>query len=415
VRRRGADSVPSFYGWTIVRTLAVTETISWGIVYYAFTVFIAPMEADLGWSRAELTGGFSLALLVMAGAAYPVGGWVDKRGPRALMTAGSLLASLLVVAWSRVSDLTAFYLIWALLGLCAAAILYEPAFATVATWFSARRGRALAVMTFAAGLASTIFIPLSDWLLGAVGWRDAVLILGIVLGVTTVPLHAVILRRHPGDFGLEPDGTAHHADTRERRSGASLSDALRNRYFWLVTVAFALVMLSSNAIRVHFIPFLLDAGIDPSTAALASGAIGIMQVVGRVAFAPLEPRLSNRALMCGVFGLQAAAAGVLLLGTMPLLIVLFIVSFGASVGASTLTRATVIADQYGAASYGRISSVMSLFVTVAGTAAPVAAALVYDRFGSYQPVIIAVVGLAAAATMLAAVTKPAASSLRPNL
>ena len=111
--------LPSFYGWRIVGALAVTETMSWGIVYYAFTVFIAPMERDLGWSRAELTGGFSLALLVMGAMAFPVGGWVDKHGARALMTAGSIASAILIVAWSRVSSLPAFYAIWAGLGMCA--------------------------------------------------------------------------------------------------------------------------------------------------------------------------------------------------------------------------------------------------------------------------------------------------------
>ena len=186
-----------YYGWWITFTLAITETISWGIIYYAFTVFIAPMGDDLGWSRAELTGGFSLALLVMGGMAFPVGAWIDRHGARLLMTLGSIAACLLVIAWSQVTDKTTFYLIWAGLGVCAAAVLYEPAFAVVAAWFVKKRGRALATVTFAAGLASTIFIPLSDALLHAVGWRDAILGLGIFLGVTTIPLHALLLAASP--------------------------------------------------------------------------------------------------------------------------------------------------------------------------------------------------------------------------
>src|SRR5688500_11048150 len=115
---------PSYSCLCFVRALAVTDTISWWIVYYSFTVFIAPMERELGWSRAELSGGFSLALLVMGVMAYPVGGWVDKHGARMLMTAGSISAALLVVAWSRVTTLPAFYAIWAGLGVCAATVLY---------------------------------------------------------------------------------------------------------------------------------------------------------------------------------------------------------------------------------------------------------------------------------------------------
>ena len=175
MRLRGSTTRP-YYGWYIAITLALTETISWGILYYAFSVFLAPMEADLGWSRAELTGGFSLALLVMGAMAFPVGMWIDRHGARLLMTVGSIAATLLVIAWSQVTSLTAFYLIWTGIGVCAATVLYEPAFAVIAQWFRMRRSFALAIITFAAGLASTIFLPLSDALLRGFGWRTGVLL-----------------------------------------------------------------------------------------------------------------------------------------------------------------------------------------------------------------------------------------------
>src|SRR5439155_960698 len=82
-------------------TLGVTETISWGVLYYAFTVYLAPMEAELGWSRGDMTGAFSLAVLLAGLAAIPVGRWLDRHGPRLLMTVGSVAATLLVLAWSN--------------------------------------------------------------------------------------------------------------------------------------------------------------------------------------------------------------------------------------------------------------------------------------------------------------------------
>ena len=91
-----------YYGWPMLAGLSLAETVSWGIVYYAFSVFIRPMEIELGWSRAQVTGAFSLALLVGGIAAVPVGHWLDARGPRALMIAGSVAAVVLLVAWSRV-------------------------------------------------------------------------------------------------------------------------------------------------------------------------------------------------------------------------------------------------------------------------------------------------------------------------
>src|SRR5207244_5026213 len=126
-------------------TLGVTETISWGVLYYAFTVYLAPMEAELGWSRGDMTGAFSLAVLLAGLTAIPVGRWLDRHGPRLLMTLGSVVATLLVIAWSRVSTLDQFYMVWAAIGLTMAATLYDPAFATVTRWFGRQRVRALTV------------------------------------------------------------------------------------------------------------------------------------------------------------------------------------------------------------------------------------------------------------------------------
>ena len=78
--------------------LSVAETLSWGVLYYSFSVFIRPIEREMGWSRTQVTGAFSLALLVAGLAAMPVGHWVDARGARGLMTSGSVLGALLLLA-----------------------------------------------------------------------------------------------------------------------------------------------------------------------------------------------------------------------------------------------------------------------------------------------------------------------------
>lgn len=405
LRRGDSQRKPAYYGWRITLTLAVTETISWGILYYAFTVFLKPMGADLGWSSTQLTAGFSLCLLVTGIMAFPVGTWIDKHGPRLLMTAGSILASLLVMAWSRVTDVTTYYLIWFGLGVCSATVLYEPAFAVIASWFAKRRGKALAIITFAAGLASTIFVPVSNALLNAFGWRGAILLLAGFLAVTTIPLHTLVLRRHPADLGLLPDGGHISSDKPHRLSGKSLSEALHSRYFWLLTLTFSLGALAAAAIRVHFIPFLTDSGVDANTAALASGSIGLMQVAGRLVFAPLEQRLPVHALIAGIFVLEFVAVAVLLFGTSLWMVAVYIILFGASYGAVTLARTTAIADQYGSSHYGRISSVMTIFLTAASTVAPVGAAFIHDQFKSYSPVLWIILALVLVASAVAFLTK----------
>lgn len=401
----------SYYGWYIAVTLALTETISWGIIYYSFSVFLTPMQASLGWTRSELTGGFSLSLLVAGAMAFPVGAWIDKHGPRLLMTIGSITASILVIAWSQVTDKTAFYLIWTGLGASAAAVLYEPAFAVIAQWFRQRRGTALAVITFTAGLASTIFLPLSDALLHAFGWRTAVLLLGLFLAIMTIPLHLLMLRNRPEESLLSAGESAtQRADKLPLRPDVPFRKAVQSRVFWLLTLGFGLAGLAAAAIRVHFIPFLISAGIDSSTAAFAAGTIGIMQVMGRIIFAPLERRWSSTVIVIGIFALEAVAMVILLVGQTTWMIWLFIVVFGASQGATTLARPSILAELYGSSHYGRISSIMAIFLTLASTSAPLGASLIYDTSGSYHLVLLLVFVLAILAAMTAFAAKNVLSS-----
>ena len=287
----------------------------------------------------------------------------------------------------------------ALKGTCGAAILYEPAFAVIATWFSDRRGTAMTVVTFVAGFASTIFIPLSDALLVAYGWRHALFILGIVLGVITIPLHALVLRRRPADLGLQPDGNT-ELQSQAERPKISLRGVFQSRFFWQLTLAFALVSVSVSAVRLHVIPLLISVNVHPSSAAVFSGSIGVMQVVGRMVFAPVERRFSSRAMVVGVFVLLTLALPVLLLGNAPALIMAFVALFGMGIGMHTLARPLIIADTYGAAYYGRISSALGIFVRLAGTVSPFAAGVIFDVFGAYDWMLILATGFSLAALVL---------------
>src|SRR4051794_469140 len=101
-----------YYGWVVVATLGVTETISWGVLYYAFSVYLTPMQGEMGWSRGDMTGALSLGLLLAGVAAIPVGRWLDLHGPRLLMTVGSISGTLLVAAWAGVVSLSQFYIVF---------------------------------------------------------------------------------------------------------------------------------------------------------------------------------------------------------------------------------------------------------------------------------------------------------------
>jgi MFS family permease len=392
-----------YYGWVLVLTLSVTETTSWGILYYAFTVFLTPMQEELGWSRAAITGAFSLALLLSGAAGVPIGRWLDRHGPRLPMTIGSCAATLLVCAWAAVNSLTTFYLIWVGIGMALAAVLYEPAFFVVTTWFVRQRGRALTVLTFIAGFASVIYIPLAGWLVQRQGWRGALLTLAAVLAVGTIPLHALVLRRRPEDLGLTPDGAAvpppHNTAATAADPGVPIAAALRDAAFWWLSVAFFLSQLATAAVAVHLVPYLIDLGYEAAFAAMATGLIGAMALPGRLIFTPLGDRLPRQQVTACLFLLQTVALLVLLQVQNVAGVYGFVVLFGIGFGAMTPARAALVADLYGSAHYGTINGVLALFVTGSRALAPVSAGLVYDVAGSYEPMFWGLLVASAVATV----------------
>jgi len=409
-----------YYGWVIVGVLALTETASFGVLAYGFAVFLVPMQHELGWSPTAITGAYSLAVVVSGLAAIPVGWWLDRHGARTLMTLGSAAATALVLAWSQVEDLTAFYAIWGGIGLVMAAVLYEPAFAVIATWFAQARHQALAVLTVVAGFASVVFTPLAGWLVEVQGWRGALVTLAAILGTLTIPPHALVLRRRPEDLGLRPDGAAAHPPppatvATPLAAGGPLTDdtltrsvaaraALRDPGFWWLTAALFLATLAVTAISVHLVAYLRERGYSASVAATWAGLIGLGAVLGRVAVTVAGRRLPLPLVTAAMFALQALAVLVLVGWNRPAGVAAFVVLFGLGVGLVSLARAALIADFYGRASYATISGVLALLLTAARALAPVGASTLRTRLDSYAPVMgtVAVASTLAAAMMLLA-------------
>jgi MFS family permease len=362
----------------IVGALSITETITWGIVYYGFAVFLTPMERDLGFSRVALTGAFSVGLLASALVGLPVGRWIDRHGARGLMTIGSCAAVALMFAWSRVDNLVMLYVVWALMGLAMAATLYEPAFAAIIGWFSHHRDRALLTLTLAAGLASTIFVPIETALLTRMDWRTTLVVLAVFLAVTTIPIHALVLRPPPRT-DVRGGGTV------PERS-ASLGEALRTVVFWVLTAAFVASNFAVNAVTVHVIPYLTGHGYPLATAAMTIGWIGAMQLVGRIVFGPIATRFGHRPMTAAVFVVQAAGLGLLAsIKHLPSLIPM-IVLLGAANGMATLARASIVAEIFGRRNYGAISGTMALGSNGARAVGPVGASLMLVAIGTYESV-----------------------------
>ena len=390
LRARARATPPSwwpagwYYGWALVGTLGITATVSYGILSYGFAAFVVPMGEELGWSKTAVTGAFSLAQLIAGAAAIPVGHWVDRHGARGLMTAGSILATLLLAAWAHVTSLAAFYAVWGLMGVAMAGVLYEPAFAVINTWFVTDRRRALTLLTFLGGFASVVFVPLAMMLVARDGWRHALLTLAGVYALLTVVPHAWMLRRHPHDLGLAPDGASmnlHASGPRVPLDAPAVRDVFSVPAFRWTALAFTLSGLTTTAISVHLVPLLLERGHSVTFAGGAMGVLGLMALPGRLVFTPLGGRWRRGAVTAAIFALQALALFALLFANGQLGVWLFVTLFGAGFGAITPARAALVGELVPASTFGRVSGVLALSVSLARAVAPVGASLLYRAAG----------------------------------
>ncbi len=387
----GADARGRARG--IVAALAVTQTIGYGTLYYAFAVVLGPLAADLDTSATAVTGAFTCSVLTGAVLALPVGRWLDAHGGRGLMTLGSSAGTLLLVAWAGVRSVEQLYLVQIGIGAATAASLYEAAFAVVVAWSSPRRrSGALLAVTVVAGFASTIFLPLTGWLVAQHGWRTALLVLAAVQA-TTVPLHALVVRRPPRPAARSPAVAA-----------APGLRASIDRRFWLLAAGFTAHTAATSAMTVHLVTALVSFGHPAAFAATIAGLLGMLSVAGRLVTTGLHRRFPIATVTAAVFAVQAAAAAALpLAGRSPAGAAGAVVGFGLGFGVATIARPLVLAEHYDVRRFATLAGVLTVPMTVAKAAAPLLAAVLAATAGGYRPVLAAVAACCLVAAVAVAV------------
>ena len=347
-----------YYGWVLVCALGATTIVSYGTTQYLFGVLVVPMQRDLGWSRALLSGAFSLAFAIAGVLGIPIGRLVDRRGARALMTGGSLLGAACLALLSQVREPWQFYLLWAGgLGLAQALTFYPVTFTVITNWFLTRRGRALALLTLLGGFASVIFYPLAGVLIAHYGWRPTLLVMAGCQLVICAPIHFLLLRRHPDE--LRPE---------QPREGVLLRPALATGAFWALTASSGLGLLAHSVLLAHQVPYLIGRGFDPVFAAGVAGLLGLASLPSRVVMNLLSDRLGPRALLAVSAGLQALGVVLLIVAATPALVWLYIVVYGFAFGAVSPLRAAVIGEYFGRLAFGVITAVQGLPAQVCGPA-----------------------------------------------
>jgi MFS family permease len=392
-----------YYGWTLVVALGVITIVAYGTVQYFFGVLVVPIQAELGWSRGDLALAYSTALIVAGVLGFPIGRYVDRHGARSVIALGAVIAASALIALSRVDALWHWEALWGVgLGLAGAMTLYPVTFTVVANWFHRRRGSAMALLTVLGGLASPIFIPLAGWLVPRIGWRETLVVFGLVQLTVALPIALLMVRRHPEDMGLVPDGAREPEYVAPGPlTGMDLTAAIRGIPFWTLTLSSFIGLLASNVIFAHQVAHMIDRGVDPGVAANLAGLVGLASLPGRLLFNVLSDRFRAQTILA--IGQSVLALGVVVLAfatTLPQLLA-FVVIYGGAYGAGAPLLASVRAEHFGRRAFAAIGAAQGVPALIGAALGPIAAGWIYDRAGTYEPAfaIVAVLYLVSAAAM----------------
>jgi MFS family permease len=353
----------------LVGWLSLAQLISWGSVFYTFALIMGPVERDLGLSRVEASMAFSLALLVEGLLAYPVGRWIDRGHERIVMTTGSVMAAVCLIGLGGVQSRMGFCLAWAGLGAAMAAILYTPVFAIVTRRFPNDFRRAIITMTFLGGLASTVFIPLTAWLISGWGWRSAITSLAALHLLLCAPLHALVLRHAPVARVKTPED--------EAPAAGGFSNLFLGAPFLLVGCFVILMTSVSSALPAHMISLLRENGLSEAWVIAVPASLGLFQVLGRLLLYFFEHHfdlhLANR-LIPGLIpaGLLALLVAPWLGAAQTAVVVLFVVLFGMGNGMLTIVKGTAMAQYVSLDHVATLNGALGLPLALARAAAPLA-------------------------------------------
>jgi MFS family permease len=356
-----SHSASRLIGW-----LSLAQLITWGSVFYTFALLMGPIEHELGLSRAQASLGFSLALLAEGLLAYPVGRWIDQGHERVVMTGGSLLVGACLLLHSGISSALGFYAVWLGLGAGLAATLYPPAFAVLTRRYPQNFRRAIITLTFLGGLASTVFIPLSAWLIATLGWRHALWVLAAMHLFLCAPLHAWLLRHAPA---------AHVSTTPAQTPRSALGQHLWSASFLLIGAFIVLLMAATAALPAHLVSLLRENQLPEAWVLTTVASIGVLQVLGRALMYFFEHHVDlhqvNRLVPTLIpLGLTALLIAPMWETAHAFWVLLFVLLYGLGNGMLTIVKGTAVAEYVNRDHVATLNGALGLPTALARAAAP---------------------------------------------
>ncbi len=412
-KKRPPLSTPFFYGWVAVALSFLTTLVGAGI-RSAPTVFIHPLEAEFGWSRAEISVAVSINLFVY-GLAAPVSGWlIDRVGTRRVMIGSLTFLALGVGLTALMRDYWHLLVLWGVVvGLAAGGTASVLSAAVASRWFVARRGLVLGILNSANSTGQLIFLPLMMTVIVAVGWRGGSLLL-LLAALGLVPFVALWMRDDPSDVGLAPYSSPSAAGSGTATPSASedaervpLRCAIRTSTFWLLGMSYFVCGGTANGlVGTHLIPHAIDRGIPEIAAAATVGVMGGLNFVGTTFSGWIIDRVSPKKWLALIFALRAVSLFILPFVTSFSGLFVFAVIYGLDWFATVAPVIAITSDTFGKRSVGIIYGWIFVFHQVGGAVAATAAGEVRVAMGQYNYAFIAGGIMALIAALLSLSIRP---------
>ncbi len=373
-----------FYGYIVVAAAACIMFVAWG-ANRSFGIFLDPILNEFGWSRASISGVFTLVLIIMGSASIAAGRLSDRFGPRPLLLVCCLFLGLGHLFVSQAKSIGQFYIFYGVITGIGMSGLYAPLMSVIVRWFVKRRILMSSVLTASAAVGVMFFPLISSLLISSYGWRISYLVLGgIVLAITVCG--ALFVRRSPDEMGLLPYGYSESPvmDLNLQTEGFSLGESFRTRQFWLLTTVFFTDKFLINVTVVHIVIHAVGLGIPPTLAASILSIAAGVSIPARIIVGAAADRIGHKRGLMICLVISTAAFLLAMVARELWSLYLFAVLFGSGLWAASAVISGMAAELFGLKSHGAIYSSMWLFGCIGGAVGPVLVGHIFDVTGSYQ-------------------------------
>lgn len=371
-----AESDVRYAGWRVAGAASLGVFVGFASLFvYTFGIFLKPLAEEFGWSRQAVSSAFGVAAMCIAVCSPLLGLALDRFGPvRVIAPCVAVFGLAFAALGAMRGSIWQFYALCAVLGCVGNGTAHMAYSRAVATWFTSRRGLALAVMMCGGAIGALVLPALAQAMVDAIGWRRTYAFLGLSVLAVGLPNVLSLIRERSHDAAGRPSSA----------SGATVRSAIATYPFWLLVIVLFISSIAQNGALAHLPALLSDRGVGSSGAAAALSAMGAASLLGRLSTGWFLDRYWAAYVSCTLLAL--AALGVLLLASAQTfgqgVVAASLIGFG--MGGEADVTPYLLARYYGLRSFATLYGWTWTAYAIAGAVGPVLMGRAFDAQGSYS-------------------------------